>query len=89
MEEWFVYIVECKDKTFYIGTTNDVEKRVAKHNSGKGAKYTRGRTPVKLKYTQAFENRSEACKHEYKLKRLTREEKVALFRSNPSSDIRG
>ncbi len=89
MEQWFVYIIECSDSTFYIGTTNDVEKRIAKHNSGKGAKYTRGRTPVKLKYTQAFENRSEACKHEYKLKRYSREEKIALFSPTPSPHRRG
>ena len=82
MQEWFVYILECYDKTFYVGTTNDIGRRIAKHNSGKGAKYTKGRTPVKLRYSEVFGTRSEACKEEYRLKRLTREEKQDLIKSN-------
>jgi putative endonuclease len=79
MEEWYVYIVECSDETFYVGTTNDVEKRVAKHNAGKGAKYTKGRSPVKIRYSRSFESRSEACKHEYLLKQYTRLEKLDII----------
>jgi putative endonuclease len=79
MEVWYTYIVECSDKTLYVGTTNDIEKRLAKHNTGKGAKYTKGRSPVTIKYSEAFESRAEACKQEYKLKQLTREEKLDLI----------
>ncbi len=81
MEEWYVYIVECSDKTFYVGTTNDIKKRIAKHNAGKGAKYTRGRGPVKIRYTRSFESRSEACKHEYQLKRYSRDEKQDIIQA--------
>jgi putative endonuclease len=81
MKEWCIYMLECSDKTFYTGTTNDLKKRVEKHNSGKGAKYTRGRTPAKIVYSYSFETRSEACQEEYRLKRLTREEKVALIKA--------
>ena len=81
MEEWYVYIVECSDKTFYVGTTNDIKKRIAKHNAGKGAKYTRGRGPVKIRYTRSFESRSEACKHEYQLKRYSRDEKLDIIQA--------
>ena len=79
MEIWYTYIVECSDKTLYVGTTNDIEKRLIKHNAGKGAKYTRGRAPVKIRYSEVFESRAEACKHEYKLKRYSREQKLELI----------
>lgn len=85
VEEWYVYIVECSDKTFYVGTTNDIEKRITKHNAGKGAKYTRGRVPVKIKYTCSFESRSEACKHEYLLKQYTRAEKLDIIKAAKAS----
>ena len=78
---WYVYILECSDKTFYIGTTNDVEERLEKHNSGKGAKYTRGRTPVKIKFTMECKDRAEACQYEYKLKKYSREEKLELIKT--------
>jgi len=81
MEEWYVYIIECSDKTFYVGTTNNLEKRIAKHNAGKGAKYTRGRTPVKIQYNRSFESRSDACKHEYQLKQYTRAEKLNVIKA--------
>jgi putative endonuclease len=81
MENWFTYILECSDKTLYIGVTNDLDKRLEKHNTGKGAKYTRGRAPVKLLYSQPFASKSDACKEEYRLKKLTREEKLALIKS--------
>ena len=82
MEEWYVYILECSDMTYYVGTTNDLEKRIAKHNSGKGAKYTKGRAPVKMFYSKEFESRSEACKHEYLLKQFSRQEKLDLIEAN-------
>lgn len=81
MDKWYVYIVECSDGTLYTGITNDVEKRINKHNSGKGAKYTRSRTPVVVKKTWEVENRSEASKMEYKIKKLKRDEKLKLILS--------
>ena len=81
MEEWYVYILECADSTLYVGTTNDIEKRVIKHNTGKGAKYTRGRGPVKVIYSRCFESRSEACAEEYTLKKYSRSEKLALIQN--------
>ncbi len=78
---WYVYIVECSDNTYYTGITNDIEKRISKHNSGKGAKYTRNRGPVKLLWSIESENRSEASKLEYKIKKLKRIEKEKLINS--------
>lgn len=75
-DKWFVYIVECSDKTLYTGITIDVERRIKQHNEGKGAKYTRGRGPVTL--VKSFEKltKSEALKMEYKIKQLSKEEKL-------------
>jgi putative endonuclease len=77
---WYVYIVECNDegKTLYTGITNDLEKRIATHNSGKGAKYTKNRLPVKLLKSFEVADKSEALKLEYKIKQLSREEKLKL-----------
>ena len=80
MDKWFVYIVECSDNTYYTGIAKDVEKRIEKHNSGKGAKYTKNRTPVKLLNCWEFENRSEASKEEYRIKQLTRKQKEELVK---------
>jgi len=77
---WYVYIVECSDGTLYTGITNDLNKRIEKHNSGKGAKYTRSRTPVLLKWSCEAENRSEASKLEYQIKKLTRKKKLELIK---------
>lgn len=76
---WFVYIIGCKDDSYYIGISNDVEKRVSKHNSGKGAKYLRGKTPVILLYSEKCLNKSEASKREAWLKKKSRKEKEALI----------
>ncbi|ATW28178.1 GIY-YIG nuclease family protein [Candidatus Formimonas warabiya] len=80
----YVYIVECKDGTLYTGWTTDMEKRIAEHNKGKGAKYTRGRFPVQLKYYEEFSVKEEALHREYLIKQLSRQEKVELI-SSPSS----
>lgn len=77
-EKWFVYIVECSDKTIYTGISNDVDARLAKHNSGKGAKYTKGRTPVILKAKFEYDNKSEASKAEYAFKNLTKQQKLEM-----------
>lgn len=78
-KRWFVYILRCGDGTLYTGMTDDVPRRVEVHNSGKGAKYTRGRTPVEAVYTEECESYSAALKREYAIKQLTRKEKLKLI----------
>lgn len=75
----YTYILKCGDNTLYTGWTNDIEKRVKDHNEGKGAKYTRARTPVTLVYFEEFETKEEAMKREYCIKRLSRGEKLRLI----------
>jgi putative endonuclease len=79
MDKHYVYILECKDGTYYTGYTNNIEKRMKAHQEGKGAKYTRGRTPIRLVFEKAFESKSEAMKEEYKIKNLSRTEKEGLI----------
>jgi Predicted endonuclease containing a URI domain len=74
-----VYVLECDDGSFYTGYTTDVERRVAEHDDGKGAKYTRGRTPVKLLYTESYESKSAALSREYEIKSLSRRQKETLI----------
>lgn len=76
---WYIYIVECVDGTLYTGITTDINRRLSEHNSGKGAKYTKTRRPVKLKALFEALNRSEASKEEYRIKKLTRAEKIELY----------
>lgn len=77
---YFIYILECSDKTLYIGSTNDVAKRIHAHNTAKsGARYTKSRRPVVLRYQEAFRTKSRALKREHALKKLTRVEKLALL----------
>lgn len=78
----YVYIVECSDGTFYTGWTNNLEKRIDMHSKGTGAKYTRGRGPVKLVYHERFELKEDAMKREYQIKKLTRQEKLLLINPN-------
>jgi putative endonuclease len=75
-----VYILECRDGTLYTGWTNDLAKRVETHNAGLGAKYTRGRLPVKLVYSERIAERGDALRREMQIKRMTREEKLRLIR---------
>ena len=84
----FVYIVECRDGTFYTGWTNDIEKRINAHNSGCGAKYTRSRTPVTLVYKEEFKTKNEALAREAAIKRMSREEKTALTEEYGLHDAR-
>lgn len=81
-EIWFVYFLRCRDGSLYCGTTNDPLKRLAAHNGGKGAKYTRGRLPVCMVYCRRFDGRSAACKEEYRLKQLSKKEKEAIIKSD-------
>jgi putative endonuclease len=76
---YFVYIVRCCDGTLYTGFTNNVAKRVARHNSGRGAKYTRSRRPVVLVFSCDWFSKSAAMKQEARIKKLTRKEKEALI----------
>ncbi len=75
----FVYLAQCSDGSLYAGTCVDLKAREAKHNGGTGAKYTRGRRPVKFVYHEKFETLSEARKREAEIKRMNRGEKVALI----------
>ena len=83
---WFVYIVRCSDGTLYTGITTDLTKRVIAHNSRKGAKYTSTRTPVVLVWSAPSETRSTASKEEWRIKQLSRQEKLTLI-DNPVTDI--
>ena len=76
---YYIYILRCSDGTLYTGYTNNLENRLELHNKGKGAKYTRGRTPVELIYFEEFEDKIEAQKREYALKKLKRSEKLILI----------
>ena len=76
---WWVYILECRDGTLYTGCTDDVPRRLAAHNAGRGAKYTRSRTPVLLRYREEQPDRSAALRREAAIKRLTRTEKHTLI----------
>ena len=76
---WYVYIVSCKDTKLYTGITNDLKRRLKEHNQGKGCKFTRMRTPVKLVYREVLPNLSSALKREAAIKRLKRERKLELF----------
>jgi len=74
----YVYVVECDDGSYYTGYTTDVERRVAEHNDGTGAKYTRGRRPVELVHVESFDTQSAAMQREYAIKQLRRSLKERL-----------
>lgn len=76
---WYVYILECGDKTLYCGITNDLNKRIEDHNKGKGAKYTAGRTPVVLMYKEKCRTKSDALKREIQIKKMRKAEKLCLI----------
>ena len=78
---YYVYLLRCGDGTLYAGFTNDLARRLAVHNAGRGAKYTRSRLPVELVYWENFPNKSSAFKREYAIKRLSRAEKLSLIQS--------
>lgn len=79
MKQWCVYILQCGDGTLYTGMTDDFERRLAAHRSGKGAKYTRGRSPFTPVYREDCDDRSAALKREYAIKHLTRAQKLELI----------
>lgn len=77
----FVYMLRCKDGSLYTGWTNDLEHRLAMHNSGRGAKYTRGRGPLELVYSEELPDKEAALRRECAIKKLRREQKLALLQA--------
>lgn len=78
MSDWTLYILRCKDDSLYTGITNNLERRISQHEAGTGAKYTRGRGPFKLVYSEGCNDRSEASKRELEVKALSRKQKLSL-----------
>lgn len=76
---YYVYILVCSDDSLYCGYTTDLDKRLQKHNSGKGAKYTKCRIPVQMVHHESFSTKSEALKREAEIKKLSRKEKLNLI----------
>lgn len=84
---FYVYILRCRDNTLYTGYTVDIDKRIRVHNKGLGAKYTRGRLPVKLVYKEICSSKSEAMKREIRIKKLSRKEKMHLIQDIDKANI--
>ena len=78
-DPWFLYMLRCKDGTFYTGITNDLDRRLKKHNAGKGARYTRARRPVKIIYRETLKSRTQALVRECAVKAFSRKTKEALI----------
>ena len=76
---WYLYILRCRDGSLYTGITDDVQRRLAAHKAGKGAKYTRGRGPLELVYSETCGSHSDALKRELAIKALTKTEKLKLI----------
>lgn len=79
IDKAYVYILKCNDNTLYTGWTNNIELRISVHNSGNGAKYTRGRLPVTLVYLEVLKTRSEALSREIAIKRMSKKQKLELI----------
>ncbi|MBR6522310.1 MAG: GIY-YIG nuclease family protein, partial [Oscillospiraceae bacterium] len=88
MTQWTVYVLRCADGTLYTGMTDDAEKRLKTHNAGKGAKYTRSRTPVEMVYSESCADKSAALRREHAIKNLTRKQKLQLI-EKPAFNISG
>ena len=86
MSSWKLYILRCGDGSLYTGITTDVDKRLEAHQSGKGAKYTRGRGPLKLVYREECADHSAALRREWEIKQLPREEKEKLIQNQNPED---
>jgi putative endonuclease len=80
-KQYYTYIVRCGDGTLYTGYAADLKARIAQHNAGRGAKYTRGRLPVTLEYAEPFHTRSHAQKREAQIKQLSRAQKLLLIQN--------
>jgi putative endonuclease len=86
-ERWFVYVARCADGTLYTGTARDVRARIAAHNAGRGARYTRGRAPLVLCGQQRCKSQGDALRLEWAIKRLPRDAKLALFEARGLSQF--
>jgi len=80
-KQWVVYMLECRDGSLYTGITDDFEKRFKAHQEGKGAKYTRGRGPLRLRYQEVCQTHGDALRREYAIKQLPRTDKLKLCES--------
>ncbi len=87
MEKWFVYIIECKDKSLYTGCTNNLQRRFERHYSGNGGKYTASHKPVRIVFSEEYKNKSEALKREAQIKGWSRSKKLKFIESSPSQII--
>ena len=83
----YFYVLKCRDDSYYAGYTNDLNRRIAMHNSGRGAKYTRGRTPVELIYYEIFDSQTAAMQAEYRFKQLTRKQKQKWIAKGEIKDV--
>ena len=83
----YTYILRCGDGSLYTGWTNDLEKRLASHNGGKGGKYTRSRLPVELVYHEEHDTKETAMRREWEIKQLTRQQKLALINNINTSEL--
>ena len=83
----YTYILSCADGTLYTGWTNDLDRRLAAHNAGKGGKYTRVRLPVTLVYHEEFDTKEEAMSREYAIKQMTRAQKMKLIDCTKASPV--
>ena len=83
----YTYILRCKDGSYYTGWTNDIEKRLAMHRSGQGAKYTRGRGPLTLVHLEVYDTQSEAMQREAYIKKLSRRKKEALIKESAEQEL--
>ena len=81
----YTYILKCSDGRLYTGWTNNLEKRVNDHNAGRGAKYTKARRPVELAYYESFNTKEEAMQREYRIKQMSRTEKLGLLENGYST----
>lgn len=81
----YTYIVRCRDGSLYTGWTTDLDRRLAAHNQGTGAKYTKSRRPVELVYYESFDTKEEAMRREYEIKQLTRPEKLRLLQADAAA----
>jgi len=87
--KWIVYILECSDNSLYTGITNDMERRLEEHRTGRGAKYTKHRRPLRVRYTEYQGTKSTALKREAAIKSLDRIEKLALIATRTPTKLRG
>ena len=81
MKQWTLYIIKCRDASLYTGITTDLGKRLKRHNEGRATKYTRGRSPVRLVYSESLDNESLARKREMEIKKMPRAAKLRMIRN--------